>query len=151
MLKVSNTVIAWNSVEGGDPIRKAPPGSVAVGPWLDADGEHYEPRWTQPYPYTGGAADADRRKLFGASSERAILLDFYQLVYSYGLNPYVVHRAFVHIEEFANAIKREGMRPDKGEAGHDPEVGYGRCWPWPLPEIEIKHLGPSVHVWPLPR
>jgi hypothetical protein len=87
--------------------------------------------------------------MFGLPQQHQVMLDFYQLVYSYGLHPYVVHRAFLHIDEYQAVIKRMGCGPAKGELGHDPNISYGRVADFPVPEISERRIGPSFHVWPV--
>jgi hypothetical protein len=64
------------------------------------------------------------------------------------LHPYIVHRAFLVIDEFQEIIKENGYGPAKGELGHDPCVGYGRSTLEPLPLVQVAYLGRSIHVWP---
>lgn len=146
-MKANNVLIAWNGNDAEYYSRQdAPPGSVAVGPLLrsgDAD-------WTHAYMMTGGAAEMDRRQMSGVTQRFHVMRDWYELVYGYGLHPFVVHTAFLHIEEYQDIIKEMGMGPGKGEFGHDPEVGYGRSVSYAIPEIEVNRYGDSVHVWPKP-
>lgn len=139
-MKASEALIAWNNAR--DAYRKSPPGSIAVGPVVDSLD------WPRLYSSTGGAAYAARRKLFGASQQLAVLQDFYGLVYVYGLHPYVVHRAFLLIDEFQAVIKRGGYGPAKGEPGHDPDIPYGRCIDTVLPEVRVWRTGAATHFWP---
>jgi hypothetical protein len=146
MIKANNVLVAWNGADDADQalIRGAPAGAVAVGPLLH-DGEA---DWTAGYMCTGGAAEVDRRKMNGMPLRFYVMRDWYELVYGYGLHPFVVHTAFLHIEEYQKIIKEMGMGPGRGEFGHDPDVGYGRSVSYPVPEIEIRRIGQSVHVWP---
>jgi hypothetical protein len=77
-MKANNTLIAWNSIKPLDEweqrARRAPPGSIAVGPLL----QHEEPDWSRPYSCTGGAAYSSRQKLFGASQQLEVLKDWYR-------------------------------------------------------------------------
>ncbi|NTJ63555.1 hypothetical protein G6M50_37995 [Agrobacterium rhizogenes] len=143
MIKAKDAMIAWNGADGrlSGP---APAGAVAVGPLLQKN----EVDWTHGYRLTGGAAHTDRRGVSGTGQKFHVMLDWYELVYGYGLHPFVVHTAFLVIEEYQEITKEMGMGPAKGEAGHDPEVGYGRAVDYPVPEIEIVRIGKSVHVWP---
>jgi hypothetical protein len=131
-MKAKEVLIAWNDAKDESRGGKAPPGSIAVGPLLQSD----ERDWTDPYWKTGGAAYMDRRQLFGMPQQFAVMRDFYVLVYSYGLHPYVVHRAFLHIDEFQAAIKACGLGPDEGELWHDCNVCYGRCVDYSVPAIK---------------
>ncbi|WP_025593156.1 hypothetical protein [Agrobacterium tumefaciens] len=144
MIKANELLIAWNDAEHS-PQGKARAGSIAVGPLLRRD----EPDWTKGYFYTGGAADTARRKLKGVAQHFHIMRDWYELVYGYDLHPFVVHTAFLHIDEYQEIIKDMGMGPDKGEFGHDPNFGYGRTVQSPVPAVEVKRIGLSVHVWPV--
>lgn len=139
-MKASETIIAWNngaySREG-----LAPPGSLSVGPLRKAD-------WTAHYIYSGGAAHVARRDMEGFEQRFHVMRDYYELVYGFGLDPFVVHTAFLHIDEYQEIIKEMGLGPDKGEHGHDPHVGFGRAGDFKKPDIEVKRVGETVHVWP---
>jgi hypothetical protein len=145
MLKAAATLIAWNGATNDLP-RRAPPGSIAVGPLQEPD----EPDWTCGYECTGGAAYTGRRALSGLPQQFHVMLDWYQLVYSYGIHPYTAHRAFLLIEEYQTVIRRYGMSPDKGEPGygHPDTVGYGRTIIYPVPKLEIFRAGRSTQFWP---
>jgi hypothetical protein len=111
-----------------------------------------DPDWSYPYECTAGAAYTFRHKLFGILQQLHVMLDWYQLVYSFGLDPYAVHRAFLEIEEYQAIIKKYGMGPAKGEQGHDPEVMHGRRGRFPTPELQIFRKAGALHVWPaVPR
>jgi hypothetical protein len=106
---------------------RAPGGAVAVGRLLR---DAYEGDWTAPYRWTGGAAYTARHKLPALEQRFSVMRDWYLLVYTYGVLPYVAHRAMLAIDEYVETIKGMGCGPAKGEPGHDPEVGYGRVdWP----------------------
>jgi hypothetical protein len=93
-MKASEAIIAWNGL--GSYRNEGRPGSIAVGPLLrDGDSD-----WTRPYLYTGGAAEVQRRKLSKKDQQFSVLRDFYSLVYVYGLHPYLVHRALLHVDEY---------------------------------------------------
>lgn len=142
MINAKNTLIAWNSVdEGGEGV---PAGAVAIGPLLNDE----ESDWTDGYCFTGGAAEVARRGMTSEEQLFYVMRDWYELVYGYGLHPFIVHTAFLQIEEYQIIIKDMGMGPDKGELGHDPYVGYGRSVAYPVPEIDVRRIGRSVHVYP---
>ena len=130
-MKASEAVIAWNGSTTHRDEGQA--GSIAVGPLLfDGDTD-----WTRPYFYTGGAAEVYRRNLPEKDQQFAVLRDFYALVFTYGLDPYLVHRALLHIDEYQDIIKAMGAGPDKDELGHDPRSAYvERFW--------LPVLGPST-------
>jgi hypothetical protein len=150
-MKAAETIIAWNASTDGTDVtechseRMAPPGSVAVGPVLIDEGGPY---WTTPYYSTAGAAYAMRRKIFGLPQQMHVLRDWYMLVYSYGIHPYVAHRAFLLIDEYQTIIKRMGFGPAPGEPGHDPYAGYGRAIELPVPSLQIRRTGRATHFWP---
>jgi hypothetical protein len=148
-MKAAETLIAWNDATD-DTFAGAPPGSLAVGPLLHED----EPDWTESgkgrlYTNTGGAAWVDRQTMRGLIQRHHVVLDWYKLVYVSGLHPYVVHIAFLHIDEYLAAIKEMGCGPDRDELGHDPEVGHGRAVRYPVPKIKTHRIGRSIHVWPV--
>jgi hypothetical protein len=101
------------------------------------------------YSASGGAAYVARRKLSKPEQEHQVMLDWYQLVYAYGLDPYIAHRAFLLIDEYQDVIKRMGCGPAKDEPGHDPGVSYGRAVQTPLPKLKITRTGPATHFWPI--
>lgn len=111
-LPASHALIAWDQRLQ----------AVAVGYLLDED----VPDWTRPYECTGGASEVRRRYLAGRDLWVEILLDYYQLTYVDGLDPQVVHRALLNVQEFHDALASRGMGPDKGEPGFTGELGYGR-------------------------
>jgi hypothetical protein len=130
-MKAAATLIAWNDVRDASwrPAQgAAPPGAIGIGPLLrDGDGD-----WPSFYACSGGAAYA-RRHAKGVNQRLEVLCDFYQLVYSYGINPYIAHRALLLIDEYRDVIKWMGSGPDKDEPGHDPTTPYGRAVLWPVP------------------
>lgn len=141
-MKAANALIAWTSA--GDQQGSVPPGSVAIGPYP----EEGEGDWTDGYPYTWRAAEVAGPSHSRAKQEHEVLRDFYRLVYLYGVHPYVAHRAMLHIDEYQDITKEMGAGPDKGELGHDPNVGYGRSTRYPVPKVVERRIGASVHVWP---
>jgi hypothetical protein len=147
MIAAKNALIAWNGADDGcDRVAShpTPPGAVAVGPLLD---DISRSDWSRPYSCTGGAAWVARRKLFGIAQQLQVMEDYYQLVYVYGLDPCVVHRAFLEIADFQAIIKRMGCGPAKDEPGHDPDVGYGRAITTRSPMKVFRAHG-ALHVWP---
>ena len=137
-MKASEAVIAWNGSTTHRDEGQA--GSIAVGPLLfDGDTD-----WTRPYFYTGGSAEVYRRNLPEKDQQFAVLRDFYALVFTYGLHPYLVHRALLHIDEYQDIIKAMGAGPDKDELGHDPDVGYARL-DYPVPAVEEQRVERSFH------
>jgi hypothetical protein len=140
-MKASEAIIAWNGL--GSYRNEGRPGSIAVGPLLgDGDSD-----WTRPYLYTGGTAEVQRRKLSKTDQQFWVIKDFYSLVYVYGLHPYLVHRALLHVDEYQDITKAMGAGPDKDELGHDPDVGHGRL-SYPVPAVEEQRLERSFHFWP---
>lgn len=142
MLKAANALIAWNSIDDHD--SKAPPGSIAIGPLQTM----HELDWAAPYYCTGGAAEVSRRKMAGMIQRYYVLLDWYRLVYDYGVLPYVAHRAFLLIDEYQALIKDAGFGPAKGEPGHDPNIPFGRAVNYQVPVLNIFTSGRATHFWP---
>lgn len=140
-MKASEAIIAWN---GQDSFRsEGRPGSIAVGPLLyDGDSD-----WTRAYLFTGGAAEVRRRTLPQKEQQFSVMQDFYTLVYTYGLHPYLVHRALLHIDEYQDVIKAMGAGPAEGELGHDPAVGCMRT-DYPTPPVEEHRIERSFHFSP---
>ena len=145
-MKAAKTLIAWSGADAALP-HEAPSGSIAIGPLMQEGGRD----WAQGYPCTGGAAYVYRRKLRGLAQQHEVMLDWHALVYSYGLDPYIVHRAFLLIDEYQTAIKARGRGPAKDEPGHDPTVPYGRTVEIKPPELKIFRAGGATHFWPAPK
>ena len=146
-MKAAKTLIAWNPIADRATIKikgHAPPGSIAVGPLQTYD----ELDWTRPYYATGGAANVDRRKLKGIEQDHRVMLDWYVMVYSYGIHPYLAHRAFLLIDEYRKIITLHGWGPAKGELGHDPDTPFGRAIIVPPPKLHITKTGKATHFWP---
>lgn len=145
-MKAGNTLILWNARDEEPLAGDAPPGSIAVGP-LESEAA----RWSHVHHYStsGGAAWVARRDLPAPEQRCEVMLDWYRLVYAYGLDPYVVHRAFLLVDEYQDVIKRMGCGPDKDEPGHDPQVSYGRAVRMPPPKLKIVRTGPATHFWPI--
>lgn len=138
-MKASEAVIAWNGL-GDDYRHEGRPASIAVGPLLfDGDGD-----WTRPYLYTGGAAEVYRRNLSEQDQKFAVLKDFYTLVQGYGLHPSVVHRAFLHIDEYRDIAKDVGA-----VLGHDAATG-DEPMNYPTPAVEEERVERSFHFWLAP-
>jgi hypothetical protein len=123
-MKAVDTLIAWNGLSCGHHGR---PGSVAVGPYRG------ETSFIWQYDYTdGGRVFVWGRRLRGMGLQLRILAEWQMLVYSYGIDPEVAHRAFLLIDEYRAAIG-PGFRSGVG----------------PGPEIEIVKEGRVTHFHPL--
>ena len=146
-MKAAHTLIAWNPNGDDPPFRgAAPAGSIGIGPlYFEHDGNG---DWSRPYRCSGGAAYTERRKLSGIVQQHQVMLDWYQLVYSYGIEPYLAHLAFLEIDEYQDVIKDMGCGPAKGERGHDPNIPYGRSVTTELPRVRILRRGDVTHFWP---
>jgi hypothetical protein len=145
-MKAAQALIAWNPATGDYRAEAAPPGAIGVGPLYsehDGNGD-----WAGLYRCTGGAAYTDRRKLFGVSQQLAVMKEWYMLVYSYGIDPYLAHLAFLMIDEYQAVIKGMGFGPAKGEHGFDPQIGFGRAIATEQPRVRIRHRGEVSHFWP---
>src|SRR5262245_15600200 len=114
LIKAADALIAWNGID--DVGRQdSPPGAIAIGPLLEED----EGDWAGCYENTGGAAHVFRRDMRDMEQKLAVMSDWYMLVYGYGINPYLAHRAFLLIDEYQAVIKQIGLGPDRSELGHD--------------------------------
>ena len=71
-------------------------GQVEVGPILYKGSRD----WTAPYACTAGAAYVDRQKVKGKDATLAVLTDFYMLVMHQGIDPKIIHDAFLEIDEY---------------------------------------------------
>jgi hypothetical protein len=133
-MRAAEALIAWNGADDG--------GAVAIGPLL-RDGE---PDWARAYTCTGGAAHIERRSMSGCEQRLHVKRDWYLLVYVYGIDPYVAHRAFLLIDEYQAIIKEMGCGPARDEPGHDSDVGYGRAVVLPTPSLQIRQSGRATHL-----
>lgn len=104
-MKAKDALIAWTPnrhalnwavSEGSKP-------GVQVGPLLKASDDD----WTEGFDMTGGAAWRYRHALKKNEQLAAVLLEFAQLVLVWGLDPLDVHRAFLTIDEYAEAHSRD--------------------------------------------
>jgi hypothetical protein len=129
MISARRAIIAWNSEK---PSRLAPEGAVGIGPYFGRG----EPDWTEPYDCTGGAAYVFRRELSGVEQDFHVMRDFHMLVCRYGLDPRVVQRAFLEIEEFRAIMSAMG----------DDAMDLGR--ETAMPSLRVFESLGAVHVWP---
>jgi hypothetical protein len=134
MISARRAIIAWNSDKRS---RLAPLGAVGIGPYFGRG----EPDWTEPYDCTGGAAYVFRRELSGVEQDFHIMRDFHMLVCCYGLDPHLVHRAFLEIEEFRAILSSTADDADTVDFGL--ETG-GR-------KLRVFERLGAVHVWPAAR
>ena len=96
-MKAAEALIAWTPPSWD---HKGSSGEVKVGPLLhEGDSD-----WTLPYSHTGGAANVARRTMTGDRAVMMVFIDYHTLVYGDGLDPKVVHDAFLAIDEFAEHI-----------------------------------------------
>jgi hypothetical protein len=97
-MKAHDALIAWTPVHTTH--RPKTIGQVKVGPLLHDGGED----WSKLFAFTGGAAQVDRRKWRGAKSVAQVFIEFHTLVVRDGIDPQVAHKAFLVIDEYAEAI-----------------------------------------------
>jgi hypothetical protein len=131
MISARRAIIAWNLEKRS---RLVPEGAVAIGPYFGKG----EPDWTEPYDCTGGAAYVFRRELSGVEQDFHVMRDFHMLVCRYGLDPRLVHRAFLEIEEFRAIVSAMPDDPDAIDVGLEIE----------LPTLRVFECLGAVHVWP---
>lgn len=108
-MKAAEALIAWTPARETD---QPTCGQVKVGHLLHEG----EVDWTDPYTSTGGAAHVDRRSYTGWKSIALVFIDFNTLVVGDGLDPKVVHEAFLAIDEY-----RQRISPDLPGAEDIPE------------------------------
>ena len=106
-MKARDALIAWTP-----PSHKESPtaGQVRVGALIDRASAK---DWAAVYDCTGGAAHMERRTLDDTTSTLMVFVDFHTLVVGDGMDPKVVHEAFLAIDEFA-----EHISPDIQGARH---------------------------------
>jgi hypothetical protein len=143
MISACRAMIAWNSENRN---LEAPQGAVGIGPYFGRG----EADWTEPYDCTGGAAYVFRRELSGVEQDFHVMRDFYMLIHDYGLDPRLVQRAFLELDEFQTIISAMRRGPNKDEPGLEPEVEHERCYRNPMPKLQIFERLGAVHVWPAP-
>ncbi|AZO56820.1 MULTISPECIES: hypothetical protein [unclassified Mesorhizobium] len=94
-MKAHEALIAWSGWDDESAMR----GQVAVGRMV---GEG-QVAWTNGYSNKGGAVLVQaRRKMRGAQSLAGVFRDFHYLVVDERLDPELVHRAFLAIDEYAD-------------------------------------------------
>lgn len=142
-LPASRALIAWDRLRD-DPGNDCAAHAVAVGHLLRGE----MPDWTDGYDCTAGAANVVRRDMTGDRQRVEVMLDWYMLVYTYGVDPRVAHRAFLNIAEFQEMIKERGIGPDKNEPGYDPDVGFGRMTRSDTDTPTTRKFWHSEHVFP---
>jgi hypothetical protein len=139
MISACRAIIAWNWEKcGGD----APKGAMGIGPFFGRG----EPDWTEPYDCTGGAAYLFRRELSGVEQDFHVMRDYYMLIHDYGLDPHLVHRTFLELEEFQTIVKAMKLGPHRDGAGQELDAGYTPDHLGPMLQI-FEKFG-AVHVWP---
>ncbi len=129
LLKASDAVIGWTSPKANAG-RGAPPGSVGIGPFS----EHG--LWISDYESTGGAVYARRRNLRGAWQRFEVMLDWYRVSFVFGVDPAIVHRAFLEIEEYHALLEERDCVADEPD-------------PLAKPKMDVfRGAAGSLHVWP---
>jgi hypothetical protein len=100
-LKAADALIAWT---GSDEPGYRTRGLVKVGPLIE---EHHHDwtdghtgDWRDRFICTGGAAYTYRREMSGVTQQLHVLMDFRSLVVDYGIDPTLVHREFLKIDEY---------------------------------------------------
>jgi hypothetical protein len=106
-MKAHEALIAWTPVDTPD--AEDTDGKIVVGdiPYSTFD-------WTQRFVATGGAAVPGRQDLRGDALKVALFLEFLEIVVRDGLDPQLVHEAFLVIDEYAESIApdvRAARRP----------------------------------------
>lgn len=101
-MKAHEALIAWSAWD--DNVATA--GQVAVGR-MAGEGQV---DWTAGYSSTGGGASFEaRRQMRGAESVVGMFKDFHYLVVDERLDPEVVHKAFLVIDEYAELFGAAGL------------------------------------------
>jgi hypothetical protein len=165
LLKASEALIAWNSGDTPtreEPTGEAPAGAVAVGPLSGSD-ESGWPDWAEPYVHIGRIAFVGRNCRFMllqderdlSDWDKTIDLTWQEVADANGLHLYIVHRAFLEIDEYFALTKEFGMGTDPDEPGHDRIWPYGPTWPYgpamrsTRPLVRVFRTGHALHVWPV--
>jgi hypothetical protein len=119
-MKAHDALIAWTPVHTTH--RPDTIGQVKIGPLLREGAVD----WTKPFAFTGGAARVDRRKWRGPKSVAQVFIEFNMLVVRDGINPQAAHKAFLVIDEYAEAISPDipGAREPSDE---DSNKGHSRA------------------------
>ena len=61
----------------------------------------------------------------GLTLTDTMLVHWFILTHKYGIDPAVVHAAFLHVNEYQDLLRAACCGPNKGEVGHDPSYEYG--------------------------
>ncbi len=96
-LKAHEAIVAWTP-PGCDYSKR---GQIRIGTFIRDD----EPDWSAPYLCTDGAAWAFVRDLRGEEVSNYLLALFTRLTVCDGLDPKSVHKAFLGIHEYRDALR----------------------------------------------
>lgn len=89
-MRFGNCIYAWD--HGG---------KIEVGPHPDKDG------WSDKYTYTAGACYLASKNWSDRSKQLQIFIDFMHIVVRDKVNPQDVHRAFLLIDEYREALAED--------------------------------------------
>jgi hypothetical protein len=87
-MKLINVAIGWNALTAKGKTE------IEVGPFPDRTG------WTSRYGALGGGCMPIVQELNPAERAAMLFVDFNRLVVGYGLDPQIVHREFLKIDEY---------------------------------------------------
>ena len=101
-MRYRDCIIAWQPVDGFRSLRsEAPEGSIEVGPHPDRVG------WSDRYSMTSGGCWLQSKKWTSMRAALQVMLDFNGIVVKGKLDPQVVHREFLKIDEYRFHIARD--------------------------------------------
>ena len=101
-LTIDNWMVAWNpkhstsALDALDPTRKA--GAVKVGRWPDEKG------WSDKFDSTAGCDWTATSKMDLLGKVMMMFIDFHTLVVRDGIDPQVLHKEFLKIDEYRYRI-----------------------------------------------
>jgi hypothetical protein len=118
-MKAKDALFAWTPVHWNSSRSDATRGKVRIGPLL----QHGDTDWTDypvEYSHIGGAAYTAWRTCEPAKLLAMIFIEFNAMVVRDGIDPKEVHKAFLAIDEYRDAIA-----PDIEGANHPGDIFGG--------------------------
>ena len=98
MASILSVMVAWNpgraTSTGNELLGYDKPGTVKVGPWPDYRG------WSDAYALTEGACEAAYHRYSSEERSTRVFMLFGKLIIRDDLDPRVVHKAFLSIDEY---------------------------------------------------
>lgn len=127
-MKIADAHIAWTPTWqiGDDPSPTA--GTVKVGTLQS----NWASRWDQPHLFSSGACESRWAEAGRAAQERFLAILFITMTVRDGLDPRVVHRALLQIDEYRQRM----VSPDTYGATDEDDQPFSRNNDW---QMSLEH------------